>query len=779
MFTFPVTLDDKRMMRLRHSLLVIPLLLFFSLQLLEGVEPHFSIVDLSPQDRLLFSSQVEQPGWGAYEVLFQANLNEKNAIRALTHFPESSYYYSSTKELEIQNRFGLYRMSLDERQPFVPIDAHPQFAQGDAVNVGRLLTIASSPNGRWTVVQEPRNAVRGDLVLHDLLNQSQYVMAKNLVLEYRRSPALWSPDSETVLYSRDGKLYHYSVRQGLEGRVPDESYREFGWGNLSSVHWTSGDALYYLERNAVSVVRPAEFFARSFYIDPLPAGASAGILPVDFDPDFDEFWPSPRGDSLVLVHEGRSVFLFDLVKEGYERRGEPLPFLLLPRGARVEHVWWSPAHDLYVFAGGAENSDFGGGLYRLDHDANSFQRIETRDVSNFSSSPGGSHLALIQSDGISLRQSGSFDEVMFWEHPSPRSVHWISANTMLIVGAYWVEQVQISSEKGTLLALSQVDEVGEDGSGRLVAQSAGRSMMYEPALSRWTDLDESVVFSSGGRTRSLRHRVYLEPSHTPGYQNRIIVRTTDGFGNQPLFPWPPAPRSVQEIADQELDSTVVDARVFFHGPRDQGKRVALVFDAVDGDEGLEDILGILSDYGLRATFFVCGDFIRRHPGGAKQLGDSGHEIGSLFYTHMDMTDFRYRIDSDFVVRGLGRNEDEFHRASGKEVSTLWHAPWYVVSPSILDASDRMNYDYIGRDVDTLDWVGLKSGGETRDLYHRAPALVERILGQVQPGSIIPIRIGKSGEREDYLFSFLDLLINGLMQNGYAITNVGELRDMSR
>jgi peptidoglycan/xylan/chitin deacetylase (PgdA/CDA1 family) len=158
------------------------------------------------------------------------------------------------------------------------------------------------------------------------------------------------------------------------------------------------------------------------------------------------------------------------------------------------------------------------------------------------------------------------------------------------------------------------------------------------------------------------------------------------------------------------------------------------------------------------------------------LAESRHEVGSLFYTHMDMTDFRYRIDSEFVVRGMGRNEDEFFRATGSEVSTIWHAPWYVISPSILDATRRMNYVYVGRDVDPLDWVVLDGSGAMGSLYRRSPDLVEKLLEEVRPGSVIPIRIGKPGKRDDYFFRKIDLLINGLLNDGYHIVSVGELME---
>jgi hypothetical protein len=66
-----------------------------------------------------------------------------------------------------------------------------------------------------------------------------------------------------------------------------------------------------------------------------------------------------------------------------------------------------------------------------------------------------------------------------------------------------------------------------------------------------------------------------------------------------------------------------------------------------------------------------------------------------------------------------------------------------------------------------------------DSQRHVPELIESILERVQPGSIIPVQIGRSGERDDYLFQRLDLLINGLLNEGYEIVTVHELREPDR
>ena len=111
---------------------------------------------------------------------------------------------------------------------------------------------------------------------------------------------------------------------------------------------------------------------------------------------------------------------------------------------------------------------------------------------------------------------------------------------------------------------------------------------------------------------------------------------------------------------------------------------------------------------------------------------------------------------------------------------LWHAPYYFVKSEIIEAAEEMNYQYVGRDLDSLDWATKEYANQYDGFYMRAGELVERILEIKQPGAIIPIRIGTpEGEREDYLFQKLDNLINGLISLGYTIVPVSTLIEHAR
>jgi len=249
-----------------------------------------------------------------------------------------------------------------------------------------------------------------------------------------------------------------------------------------------------------------------------------------------------------------------------------------------------------------------------------------------------------------------------------------------------------------------------------------------------------------------------------------MIRSVKALGTRPLFP-PPA-TSYAPFPDKEEPRAGAS---FDHGSRIRRRELAIVFDAIGSADGLVDVLNVLKDYGVTATFFVNGEFVRESPGAARLLAGSGNEIGSMFFTAVDPTDARFKIDTEYVRRGLARAEDEWFSATGKELSLLWHTPYYTVNTDILAAGASMNYTFVGRDVDPLDWVTLADVARMPSSYLDAHRIVEKVLAEARPGSIIPIRLGiPAGGRDDYLFRELALLVDNLVGSGYRIVPVSTL-----
>lgn len=61
--------------------------------------------------------------------------------------------------------------------------------------------------------------------------------------------------------------------------------------------------------------------------------------------------------------------------------------------------------------------------------------------------------------------------------------------------------------------------------------------------------------------------------------------------------------------------------------------ICLTFDDGPDPEFTPEILDLLSNYGVKATFFVLGEAAEQHPHLVKKIMKAGHSIGNHTYTH--------------------------------------------------------------------------------------------------------------------------------------------------
>lgn len=755
-----------------------PLLAFVLMASAAYAQVTFSGLDLSAKDRLLFNATTRGPDFGAYSTLFLADPRTK-AIRQLTFFPEEILLLQDKAVLQIQNRFGVFRSDPGFTN-IAPLAIFPSFTGGAQIQTGRLSPMETSPDGTYLLFIRPTSPAFGSLTLLDVGTGKQTVVSERVELSLDKLPAEWSPDSRFIVYGKSGGLYYYSLAQMRDGRVLTEELRRIGDGSTANIRWGADRGLVYVSGLMVYAIDPAELFTRALYAGFLKIGTVAGRIPFEFDPNFDSFWVSPDGKNLLLNKGGRNVFLYYLGVDDFHANGTPLvlPYLYLPRDTTVRKVIWSAGNVITMLCETRSAGQRGSAIYRLSQDSQgrygSFEQTQDAGVLDMSLSPDGSSVALTSADGVSWRDYSSWQEKGKAAEASPLHVLWLSDDELLLAGAFFIERISTSSGESSLLALAQPGEYGQAKDGNAIeASMQGRAYAFDERSGSWARIDSFAVNEKSAASEDVR--VYLESSSRGSYANLVMVRDAKGYGTTPLFP---AESALYEPFPAKEEP--VSAGDFTHGSRIRRREVSLVFNAMDSAEGLTRVLNTLSAYRLRVTFFVNGEFIRRYPDAVREIAESGHEVGSLFSSVFTMTDSRFAVDRDFVKAGLARNEDDYFAATGRELSLLWHAPYYIVSSDIIAAAAQMNYAYVGRDLDTYDWVAATDANKARGLYFTASQLVERVITRKKPGSIIPIQIGMgNGRRDDYLFQKLDLIINGLIVLGYDIVPVSTLVEHAR
>ncbi|NBB90212.1 MAG: polysaccharide deacetylase family protein [Spirochaetes bacterium] len=744
-------------------------------------EAAFSGLDLAEDNRLLFRATVEAPDFGSYDTLFLADVGDSE-LEQLTVFPERMAILPDTGQLQIQNRYGVFRTNR-ELENLAPVADFPSFVNGSQIRSGKISPISTSPDGRFLVFLRETSPAFGSLVLKDLDEGREIVVSERIELELSGAPVKWAPGSEFFIYGKQNTLYYYSLDQLTEGRVIAEEFRDLGNGSVESASWAADGSLYYLSGSLVYRARDIEFFPRTLYQELLQVGDIVGKIPFVFDPNFDSFHIAPDGRTILLNKGGRNVFLLYLRGDDFVSTGSSVtyPYLSLPRNTRVKRVAWSSIGMLTVLTESMLGGSTQTGVYRMSIPVEpadiDVDELDVRGLHDMVLGPRGRSIALLFRNRVEVRDYESWEVQASLSYHDPLHLIWRDAETFVVGGSSRIEQVEWEAGERQLLALSDADGFGyHRDSGAVLTVSRGSSYRYEDG--RFVPADGFDVRAAQGASN--RYRVYLESFDSGSYENIVMIRQSEDVGTTPLFA--PPVRRYEPFPEEGRE---VDFRNFAHGSRTRAREVAFVFNAIDSVEGLTRILNTLSEYDIQATFFVNGDFIRRHPGAVREIDDSGHEVGSLFYTYFDMTDARYEITKDFVTEGLARNEDDYFEVTGSELSLLWHAPYYFVSPAIIRASQEMSYTYVSRDVDALDWVPRRDGRGVTSLYRSSAEIVERILEEKQPGSVIAMRVGTPGEssayggRDDYLFQKLDLLINRLTERGYDIVPVSTLIEHAR
>ena len=188
------------------------------------------------------------------------------------------------------------------------------------------------------------------------------------------------------------------------------------------------------------------------------------------------------------------------------------------------------------------------------------------------------------------------------------------------------------------------------------------------------------------------------------------------------------------------------------------KLIALTFDDGPHKKYTPEILDILSEYGVKATFFVIGKNCERFPEIFRRELDEGHEVGNHTYSHPDIDKLSY---NELMQELLATDETLIEIRGYKP--RLFRLPGGKKNPQIEKIIIRLNYISVSWNVDTRDWKALPSQEISRE-----------ILNKIKPGYIVLMHdyvVGKSGTPEA-----LRTVIPALLEQGYKFVTVSELLD---
>lgn len=204
--------------------------------------------------------------------------------------------------------------------------------------------------------------------------------------------------------------------------------------------------------------------------------------------------------------------------------------------------------------------------------------------------------------------------------------------------------------------------------------------------------------------------------------------------------------------------------VVMSGPASE-RAVALTFDDGPQPPYTEEILGVLADRGVPATFFLLGRNVAAYPQIAGEIAAAGHDVGAHTYSHP--VDIRWgprRFEREIVrphrliARATGRVPRLFRPPQGQ------YNPWLFASLRI-----TMGYTVVLWSVAAKDWRG-----------DSAAEIADRVVAGAGPGTIVCLHDGVGDAAEGVTadrsptVAALPRIIDGLAGAGYRFVTVTEM-----
>ncbi|SET63581.1 Peptidoglycan/xylan/chitin deacetylase, PgdA/CDA1 family [Natronincola peptidivorans] len=228
---------------------------------------------------------------------------------------------------------------------------------------------------------------------------------------------------------------------------------------------------------------------------------------------------------------------------------------------------------------------------------------------------------------------------------------------------------------------------------------------------------------------------------------------------------PPAEAPKQPEASPQLSMTQL-ARMYpdtyyLRGSANTTK-IALTFDDGPNPKYTPQILDVLKQQGVPATFFVMGSRVERHPEIVQRIAQEGHVVANHTWIHPDLS----KVPQVTLLSEMQRTEDIIHKVTGLRTS-LMRPPYGRVNPEGIEKLRDMNYKVINWSVDSVDW-------RDQDVDQ---ILINTLPGVRQGGILLFHDAGGDQQTRGATAAALPEIIHTLRSQGYEFVTVDELLNL--
>ena len=192
---------------------------------------------------------------------------------------------------------------------------------------------------------------------------------------------------------------------------------------------------------------------------------------------------------------------------------------------------------------------------------------------------------------------------------------------------------------------------------------------------------------------------------------------------------------------------------------DRQKRIALTFDDGPHSKYTAEILDILKEYHVHATFFVVGSNVRAYPELVVREISEGHEVGNHTDTHPCAVN---KLNKSSLLKELTDAENAIYEVSDYRPH-LFRPPGGLRSNLITELADEMDYSIVLWSIDTLDW------SKNTDVNY----VLKTVRKNIKDGAIILCH-DYVVRHKSITVEALKILIPELISQGYEFVLASEL-----
>ncbi len=189
-------------------------------------------------------------------------------------------------------------------------------------------------------------------------------------------------------------------------------------------------------------------------------------------------------------------------------------------------------------------------------------------------------------------------------------------------------------------------------------------------------------------------------------------------------------------------------------------KIALTFDDGPHGEYTEEILEILSEYNIKATFFVVGTNAQMYPELVSKELAAGHEVENHTFGHV----YLKKVCNEKIKQEVTENQSVISEITHYETKFL-RPPGGLYDERLSDIAKELDYKIVLWSLDTCDWS------------HPTPEnIAATVLEDVRGGDIILMHDFIGGKSPTPMA--LKLMIPKLIERGFEFVTVSQLLSLT-